>query len=1051
MTMGRVRPPREGEMMMARVWLVGLLAVLVVGCSGGGSDDGTDVVLPFTDSAGDDAVPLDIAVEEVTDPVDQVSPEVLAEVTGDPCDPNPCTMPPADSCDADGVTLWLYAATGECQEVAGAADCSYEQTAYNCANDLGACLDGECIEVETDPCDPNPCQNAPVAECSEDGTTLTEYVAPGLCDDLDGVPDCSYDLTTTVCTENDQICANGACVDPCDPNPCTEPPAVVCKGDGTEILLTYASLGLCSYDGDVACEYEAGEYDCADDGMVCVQGACLLEGEGNTPDAVGQIIITEFMAKSQGGSDKGEWLEVYNTTDGPLDLGGCLLRDDGSDSHEIVGPLVIAGGDALVLARSDVPEENHGLDVDYVYSGNSLSNSSDEIIIECGALVIDEITFGGSLVNEGIAAQLDADFYNSLDNDDGGNWCLAGTAYGTAGKLGTPGTMNPVCPEPDPCLPNPCTEPPAALCGEDGLTLTTYPATGDCTADNGVATCDYPATETNCADDELVCIAGACVEPPPDPCDPNPCQEGPADTCNEANTAVVTATVPGNCTPTNGVGVCAYDTTEVACEVGVESCVDGGCVPLGAGDMPTLAGQIIVSEFMARSQSGSDNGEWIEVYNTTDDPLDLNGCLLLDEGSDSKTIESLLVVPAKGYKVLAKSADAAANHGLVPDYVYGGYNLSNDEDEIILKCGDVIVDQVNFTTPQAVLGVAWALSADKLDATANDDMANWCAATAVYGTADKLGTPGLANAVCPEPDPCDPNPCNDVPEDVCDIDGLLLSQYPAQGACTNDNGTAACDYTPVIVNCADTDQVCEAGLCVSACDPNPCNEPPAATCGEDGVTLTTYPALGVCTPLADTFSCDYAPETTDCSETQKVCDAGQCVVANLPGGPTQLGDLVITEFMAKSMGGTDKGEWVEFYNPTETAFNLAGCFLRDDGTDSVEIVDALVVEAKAYVLMARSDVEVENHGLPAADFIYGGGFQLANSSDEIALQCGDVTIDHVAFVTAWVTEAAATQLDPASTDATANDTLGAWCTATTAYGTSTMKGTPGTANVDCVL
>jgi hypothetical protein len=1027
-------------------WLV---LSLVVGCGGGESASEPDVVFSIDITAADEISPIDLEESDLPDPADLVEVELATNDTVDPCTPNPCVTAPDPSCDADGVTLWTYGETGTCTVDAGSAICEYALTPVNCGAEMMACLDGECVEVEYDPCDPNPCLTAPDVECSEDGTTLTEFTAPGECEEVGGLPECTYEFNDTLCSENDQVCANGACVDPCDPNPCNEAPASECLDDGTEVLATFDAPGTCSYDGEIACDYDTILVDCADDDMVCAEATCLLEGEGNQPASAGQIIVSEFMAKSQSGSDKGEWMEVHNTTDGPLDLGGCILRDAGTDSHEILGPVVVATGGYAVLARSEDPADNHGLTPDYIYSGNSLKNTSDEIIVECGGEVIDELIYTSVLVNQGVAAQLDPQFLTGVGNDDLANWCVAVDEYGTAGKLGTPGGANPACPVPTPCLPNPCDTPDKDFCAEDGLTLNTFSAPGECTVDGQEALCLYVSTPVNCMDDGKVCMDGECVEPPPDPCDPNPCDAPPLPICNEAATAVTDHEVPGTCTAENFVASCEYTPVSVPCEVDVEICLDGKCVPVGAGVQPTEAGQFVITEFMAKSQGGADNGEWVELLNASDSPLDLAGCHMVDEGSDDKTIETMLVVQPDQSVVLARSADPVANHGLEPDYVYGGYSLGNADDEIILKCGELIIDQVNYAADQAVEGVAWQLSADLLDSTSNDDMANWCSASETYGTADKLGTPGAANLVCPLPDPCDPNPCDAPPADECDVDGLNLSDYPELGTCSSDNGAAVCDYPVAIINCADSDQKCEGGMCVSACDPNPCTNPPANECELDGITLTAYPAAGDCTAIAGIPDCEYPSETVDCSVAGAVCEAGECTDPDQAAGPSQEGDFVLTEFMAKSMTGTDKGEWVEFYNTTDGPLNLEGCLLRDDGSDSFEITGELLVEGGAYVLFARSDVAEENHGLPAPAMVYTG-FQLANSTDEIALQCGELVVDHVGYTSDWVTDFAATQLHPASYDMTLNNDLANWCVATTEYGTATKLGTPGQANIDCL-
>lgn len=68
----------------------------------------------------------------------------------------------------------------------------------------------------------------------------------------------------------------------------------------------------------------------------------------------------------------------------------------------------------------------------------------------------------------------------------------------------------------DPCTPNPCTNPPAPTCDEDGKVVTAG-ATGTCTANGAVPECAYTTTATACEPDE-VCATGACIAAG-DPCE----------------------------------------------------------------------------------------------------------------------------------------------------------------------------------------------------------------------------------------------------------------------------------------------------------------------------------------------------------------------------------------------------------------------------------------------------------------------------------------------------------------------------------------------------
>ena len=543
----------------------------------------------------------------------------------DPCDPNPCLDPPADEC-GDEFTLLTYDPMGECTGETGEAVCTYPPVPHNCQDIAMICVDAECV-VAPNPCDPNPCLDPPAAECSEDGLTLTSYESPGAC-----------------------------------------------------------STG----EGNLYCDYAPAVAECWADGKECKDGQCVTPGQGVTPSELGQVIVTEFMAKSQGGSsDYGEWVELFNATEAPLDLDGCELKDDDSNNFLIEGTFVVNPGQHVVFARSDVPEENHGLTFDMVYADFALSNSADEIVLVCDALEIDRVDYGGSFVAEGIASQLDLAAYDGQSNDVPENWCLAIAGYGTAGKLGTPGAENLDCTGvEDPCLPNPCTEPPLDVCAEDGITLLTYPATGACADVEGAPECTYEETATDCS-----------------------LEEGMA-------------------------------------------CKNAACVPENTAPQPSVEGDLVITEFMARSQSGNDPGEWVELVNTTGEALDLGGCMLKDDGSDDHIIAGSLPVAPGEHVLLARSGDPVANHGLPETaYVYSGFSLSNTEDEIELKCGEVTIDKVMFDAAWVVLGVAIALDPDQTDPVLNDDLANWCEAIATYGTAEpaKKGTPGGANTDCPEP------------------------------------------------------------------------------------------------------------------------------------------------------------------------------------------------------------------------------------------------------------------------------------------------------------
>ena len=175
------------------------------------------------------------------------------------------------------------------------------------------------------------------------------------------------------------------------------------------------------------------------------QTDAITEGTGNTTD----LVITEVMQNPAAVADAdGEWFEIYNGGSSAVDLNGWIIKDLGSDSHTINngGPLIISAGGFLVFGINANTGTNGGVNVDYQYSGFTLGNSDDEILLVMsdGTTIIDEIAYDGGPNwpdPNGASMSLNPSKFNTTDNDTGTNWFESVTPYGS-GDLGTPGAMN---------------------------------------------------------------------------------------------------------------------------------------------------------------------------------------------------------------------------------------------------------------------------------------------------------------------------------------------------------------------------------------------------------------------------------------------------------------------------------------------------------------------------------------------------------------------------------------------------------------------------------
>lgn len=154
-----------------------------------------------------------------------------------------------------------------------------------------------------------------------------------------------------------------------------------------------------------------------------------------------------------------------------------------------------------------------------------------------------------------------------------------------------------------------------------------------------------------------------------------------------------------------------------------------------------------MTEVMTNPAAQSDSaGEYFEVMNTGSAPLDLQGTVFRDLGSNSFTITDSIVVATTARAVLGRSITAA--DGAV-DYVYGSaMSLSNASDQIIIERDGIVLDSLAWdSTFPLVAGAAMELLDAAPSASTNDEATSWCASASPLADGD-FGTPGLPPSTC---------------------------------------------------------------------------------------------------------------------------------------------------------------------------------------------------------------------------------------------------------------------------------------------------------------
>jgi len=106
---------------------------------------------------------------------------------------------------------------------------------------------------------------------------------------------------------------------------------------------------------------------------------------------------------------------------------------------------------------------------------------------------------------------------------------------------------------------------------------------------------------------------------------------------------------------------------------------------------------LVVTEYLANPVGISDaDGEYFEIYNTTNHEIDLDGLIVRDDGSNTFTMSSVVAMP---HAFVVLSSSDGSSLGLTADYVYGGsMTLTNSDDEIgLYRPDDTLINKVSYS------------------------------------------------------------------------------------------------------------------------------------------------------------------------------------------------------------------------------------------------------------------------------------------------------------------------------------------------------------------
>lgn len=466
----------------------------------------------------------------------------------------------------------------------------------------------------------------------------------------------------------------------------------------------------------------------------------------------------------------------------------------------------------------------------------------------------------------------------------------------------------------------------------------------------------------------------------------------------------------------------APEDTAAPQDAGPKQYDDIGCQQIPPALQP---GALVINELMINPKKTIDQfGEWIEIYNPTEQPIALGGLEVTDKNGAKtfKVAGCTLFVNAHNVVVLGVNGDQGKNGGYKPDYVYDPnvFTMNNVGDSVVLKVGTTVLDQVEWTIDswpfQELDGKAASLTPKKAAADQNDKWEfTWCPSSVLMSLGD-FGTPGKTNPVCPKPPDADNDEIPDA-KDNCPNDA-----NPLQENSDADPLGDACDNCPKIPNKDQADSDFD-GI-GDACDKIECGDGDIDK-GEECDDGNNQPNDG-------------------CEE----CKAKKIIPSK----------VWITEIFVDTEQ-VQLGEWIEIYNGGEKDENINNWTIKtgSGGTHVIKPANGVLTLPKGGYLVIGASKSTLYNGKVEVDWAWanaqgGPEIQLHDKADKIEIWNNTVLIDAVSYGTNTPVPQTgkSLMLDPAFSSSQYNDKAVYWCHGYTKWPFSQDFGTPGKVNDTCI-
>ncbi|MCK4806304.1 MAG: lamin tail domain-containing protein [Candidatus Aegiribacteria sp.] len=166
--------------------------------------------------------------------------------------------------------------------------------------------------------------------------------------------------------------------------------------------------------------------------------------------------------------------------------------------------------------------------------------------------------------------------------------------------------------------------------------------------------------------------------------------------------------------------------------------------PMIDGDLLS-SNSVVLNEFMAHPHNSCTeaDGEWIELFNNTNDWINLSGWTI-ENNYGQKIILATYLLPPRSYYVLAACGDESLNGGLTPNHVYGNFTIHDSGRISLIGNFRTIIDEIEY---DAGWSIQTGFSCERINpGWVSNHASSWGLSLNTFGNGD-MGTPGAQNSI----------------------------------------------------------------------------------------------------------------------------------------------------------------------------------------------------------------------------------------------------------------------------------------------------------------